>query len=465
MFVYVSSLWCFAVAYWFLYSPMHTGPPQLVLSAERELHNGIVLHNWADTVRCTPKVLHRIPSVLPPKIRIMGAGHSFNALVCSNETVLILKSSGKGCQMTLQEDILLAQASCTIEEAQTFLGPKHRMLHGYGSIQSQTLAGGLMTSLHGMHHKTFGSHVVSLTAILANSTTITITGEKLKYWLSSMGMLGIVTHVSIKTHPFTSMLCKKQWMPIDKAINTFLQSDHLVSIQGINQYNHFFVKECSNESATQFSGIQTTSIWIRFAFDNILQPLFILSNTMRFLYETQLAHTNTIERIDTVNAWMEFPGFVPWRNSEYSIPIQHCNTTIREIMDTHQLTHLLVRRLHAEDNLLAFAPNDSCIIDFNAIYTDIYQDIEAIVHAHGGHTHWGKYFATPFTIPSEFLEYRKQIDPTNKFMNKYTTALINKQQFDYDVPISTGGWVFTVVLASITTILYTIISCINKCKC
>jgi hypothetical protein len=456
---------------------MHSGPPRLILSRDRELHNGIVLHNWADTVRCTPQVIHRSADTLqlpPGKIRVMGAGHSFNGLICSNETVLVLE----GCQMDLTEDTLVAHAGCTIEEAQTFLGPRHRMLHGYGSIQSQTLAGGLMTSLHGMHRHTFGSHVVSLTATLANSSSITITGEELKYWLSSMGMLGVVTHVSIRTFPFTSMLCKKQWMPIDKGLSILLGSDgsngsngsdHLVSLQGINQYDHFFVHECSNESSAEFSEIRSTSMWTRFAFDNILQPLFIVSNTFEFVYQTQLAHFSSMERVDTVNSWMEFPGFVPWRNSEYSVPLSHCNATIRKLMEAQaHLTHLLVRRLHAEDNLLSFAPVDSCIIDFNAVDTyataSIYEDLEAIIHSHGGHTHWGKYFATSFMVPPEFLRYRTQLDPTHKFMNEYTTALINSQQFHYEVPTvvnRAGGWIFSVVIASIISAVW-ICCCINK---
>ena len=123
--------WTLAYAVWYLFSPVYSGAPRVIKSAERPVVSNGVVRNWGDTVACRPKIFRAYKeadiydALDSPRLRVVGSTHSWSALVCSDEAVLILDY----CTMSMEGDVVKASAACKIADVQTFLGEKGKMLH------------------------------------------------------------------------------------------------------------------------------------------------------------------------------------------------------------------------------------------------------------------------------------------------------------------------------------------------
>jgi hypothetical protein len=85
-------------------------------------------------------------------------------------------------------------------------------LRGYGAIMSQTIAGGLATSLHGEHtSSSFGDHLVGLVAITADGSTIEVDDDTRFAWVGATGELGVVVEATLRVWPTSRVLCDRQY--------------------------------------------------------------------------------------------------------------------------------------------------------------------------------------------------------------------------------------------------------------
>ena len=442
----ITFFWTLNTFVWYIYSPMYDGPPRILKSVERPLVHGSVVQNWGNTDKCHPHHIVRakneqdVASALSHgRVRVAGAGHSWTPLICSEDTVVLLDWCGKP---HINSTHVTADAGCTIEQVQAALYPT-RILHGYGGIQYQTLAGGVMTSLHGAQFDSFSSHVTHMRVMLANGTVTDIVGEDLKYWRHSMGMLGIVLQITFKTHPIQSVLVKKQLVTLEESMDALNDS----SLTGLvidavwSKHNThvglFTYSEPKNETLEH---TDAHSDLFSFFYDNIAMPAQILvPGLVSNLDITSGMFTPSTERKSLLDAWDTHMGF-GYPSAEYSVPLAKCYETISRVRDVadKRLVSLYVRKLHADPDILAFASEDSCIVETAYLSLDpdyqkdmfaYHKHVESIIASYGGHTHWGKFYASDFTklhIPESFSVYRRQIDPTDTFMNDYTEQLLNK---------------------------------------
>lgn len=444
---------CWSTVYftWYLYSPIYAGLPTIIKSSERPIMENGIVRNWGDTVTCTPKIYHAkeesdIYEALDNQhLRVLGSTHSWSGLVCSDHAVLTLEY----CTMSLNDTILEASAGCKISDIQIFLGKRQRMLYGFGSIMGQTLAGASLTSLHGVQFDMFTTHVVKIHAILANKSKVEVEGDQLRYWVSSMGMLGIVTDIHLQTYEHSSIIREAKHYDFDKAIE-FIHNDSIqgLAITGVLENDIFYVETFSNIQPSNFTGLKEHSIWTAFLFDNIAQPLFMLfGQTLKIFNFIKIMHREHTERIDMNHAWSHMVGFTSGSGSEYSVPIEKCKETLQKIRDLDMFSHVYIRKVHASHDVLPFAAVDSCCIEPYLFYTYNYkqdyekftQSVEQFIIEAGGRTHWGKQFNSKYEglVPDSFKQYRKETDPNNLFMNNFTRTLLEGRQFTYK-PIVAG---------------------------
>lgn len=462
--------WSTAYFMWYLYSPIYAGLPTIIKSRDRPFVENGVVRNWGDTVKCKPKIYRAekesdiFDAMNQKHLRVLGSTHSWSGLICSEYAILTLEY----CNMTLRNNILEATAGCKISDIQIFLGERGRMLHGFGSIMGQTLAGASLTSLHGAQFDMFSTHILKMHAILANKTKIVVEGDMLRYWISSMGMLGIITDIHVQTFEHSSILREAKYFDFDTAM-TFLHNDSIdgLAITGVLEQDTFYVETFSDIKPSNFTGLKNHSLWTAFAYDNIAQPLFLLfGQSLQVFNFMNLLHTEHSERIETNHAWSHMVGFTSGSGSEYSVPLHKCKDTLQKIRALDMFSHVYIRKLRASQDILTFAHVDSCCIEPYLFYTYNYkhdhkifmEHVEKIVIEAGGKTHWGKIFHLSYgqLVPDEFKEYRKEIDPNGFFMNNFTTTLINGGTFNYK-PVVAGFrsvvWLFAFWTAACVTLL------------
>lgn len=441
--------WTTCYLCWFLYSPLYEGPPLIMKSADRDVELHGVVRNWGDTVSCTPQVVRVSTredvvaairtSVSGTGVRVAGGTHSWSGLICTNETLITLE----GCDMDLQGDTLVASAGCRVNEVQRFLGERDRVLHGFGSIMKQTLGGCIMTSLHGAQFDMFTDHLTALEAVLADGTTARVEGDDLKWWTSSMGMLGVVTKVELNTFAYTSVRRASTFETFDDAIAQLENASlHGLAITGVLESDTFYVEAFSDPQPANFTKLYEHSKWLIFGYDNIVQPLFVLFGwVLRELDITRLQFSEHDERLELTHAWSHIVGYSSGSGSEYSVPLRHCKAALQEMRAMNAYSHVYIRKVRGSDAPLAFAKEDSCTIDPYLFYTYNYgvdyeafmERLEYIVTKYEGRTHWGKKWHLEYgdAVPDAFKAYRAALDPTGVFMNNFTRALLNGERFVY----------------------------------
>ena len=441
-------LWTTCNGVWYLYSPVFGGHPHVLKSIDRVFDADGVVRNWGDTDVCTPSVIRArnkkdvILALQSDHVRMIGSSHSWSGIICSNDTVLSLDF----CNMTLSENILHASAGCKISSIQTYLGKRGRMLHGFGSIMGQTLAGASMTSLHGVQFQMFTTNILEMTAILANRTELIITGEDLKWWRSSMGLLGVVVNMKIKTYEFTSVRRKTMLKNFDDAMDYLNKSLDGLAITGLKET--FAVETFSEIQPANYSTLPHHNKWFLFGYDNIVQPTLMLMGGCS-LFEGILHKIDIIRwittvadvRLDMLHAWSHIVGFSSGSGSEYSVPMVSCKKALEEIQALDRMVYLYIRKVHHTNDVLSFAKVDSCCIEPYLFYSSNYQekymkfmtDVEKIVLAYNGTTHWGKKFHLAYgkMIPVRFKTYRQRLDPGGKFMSTFTQQMFNGEKVDY----------------------------------
>jgi FAD/FMN-containing dehydrogenase len=434
---------------WYLWSPFHFGRPSVLKSVDRPLFDGQTLRNWGDTSVCTPNKIYRPDSVQRVQsivasarhIRVVAGGHSWTPLVCSDDTVLTLQ---RICGMSdIDNDTATFDAGCSIRYAQEQLQLFGKQLHGYGSIQEQSLAGGFMTSLHGVQFESFASHVLSLDAVLANGTLIQT--EDIDLWQGSMGMLGIVVRMTMRIYPSKTVLVTQQASTLEHVLDTMERSDIIgmdaktVWGYGSDVYN-----------LRTFSKPRPASIHIHhdpglqvFLNDNVALPVILLAS--QIVYYLPIAKMyypeHEVERVDITNAWYRFPEY-GGKSAEYAIPLRHCKEAMREIRNVARpyLVTADMRLLKIAPGCLSWVREPSCLFDTTFIDASLFSydtsvvryhtAIENIVYKYGGNTHWGKYHASPYVdtnmpcLPT-FKRARRELDPTDKFLNAFTIAVLN----------------------------------------
>jgi len=446
--ILIGTFWTITYGLWFLNNPVYRGSIRIIKSIDRESIDGNTVRNWGDTDYCKPKnilIANNVSDIEKnmntKNIRLVGGGHSCSPLICSSETVIKLNY----CHMTLSTNILSVDAGCTLEHVNDYLYHRNRTLYGFGGIQYQTIGGSIMTSLHGAQFHAFVDHIVKIKAILANSSIVEITND-LHFWKSSMGMLGIVLEVDIKTYPLIHVKKQTQLLKLSNALN-FLNDTSLegLTIETVLTNNDAYAEVSTYKKVTHEKMPYSTSSDIShtFAFfnDNIVLPAMMIASSMiENIDVTRINFKETNEIHSLLDAWKIHPGH-GYIAAEYSVPLPHCPTVITEIqkMSKHYVVALYIRKLYASNHSLAFAKVDSCIIDtsfWDYQYLDVekrlkayHLDVEQTIFQHNGSVHWGKYFisdSSHINIPDEFKRYREKIDPTDKFLNNFTRDLIYK---------------------------------------
>ncbi len=453
---------CWSICYisWYVASPTYRGPISVLKSVDRLPIQGDTVRNWGDTKACKPthiikaKNVNDIVHVMDhERIRVAGGGHSWSPLICSNDTVVTLDF----CSVpSLVDNIVTVDAGCKIQDVNTYLQQYNRTLHGFGGIQYQTIGGSIMTSLHGSQYVGFSNNIINMSAVVANKTLVSIKDDDLKYWKSSMGMLGIVYSVSLHTFPIVSLNKTCQMTDYTNAIGALNHSHFGATLESFWGMYQDSVQLCTyNDPVEEHITYETGgSNVFAFMYDNIVLPCtLLLSNALRVLDLTKIIHTNSTTRLSILDAWKIESGY-GFVSAEYSVPLDNCLQVVQKIQDVTypHIVAVYIRRLDASSAVLAFAKVNSCVIDISFadyqlihIYEEMkeyHSTVEQIISEHSGSMHWGKYYASntsKIEIDASFKDYRLNIDPSNKFMNSYTTELItgiqnNKRYGRYDEP-------------------------------
>lgn len=418
--------------------------------------------NWSGAQSClplqrlAPANLDELVQVIrqaPGKIRPVGSGHSFSALVPTDGTLLSLSHfSG-----LLEHDAQTLQAEfgggTPMAQMGAPLKAVGQALINMADIDYQTLAGAIATSTHGtgIGFGSYSSQVCGLQLVSAAGEVLDCSRQRNPELFAaacvSLGALGVVTRVRLQNRA-AYRLHERQWIArteelledIDNLkrdnrhweMLVVTHSDYALSV-ALNETEAPNTPPLSpeEEGGNGFVGLIEGLDKYLSDFPELRRSLL---NNMRHLASFD-------ERVDDSYEVFANVRNVRFNEMEYSVPAEHGPACLREILkridDGNLRTWFPIeyRYVQADDLPLSmFEGRDSCAISVHQHYAmdhhNFFAAIEPIFWKYQGRPHWGKLHSLGarqlqalYPRWREFTELRQALDPQGRFVNAHLAGL------------------------------------------
>lgn len=421
--------------------------------------------NWAGNQRCRPTRVSRprgtedvARAVLDAErdglqVRVCGAGHSFTPAVVTDGVLMDLRAMARLRRVHASTGEVTVEAGMTLRELSEVLDRYGRALTNLGDIDSQTVAGAIATSTHGTGRDSGGlaAQVSALTMVLADGTVTTCSAADRPDLLDaarvSLGALGVITEVTVRTEPAFHLHAVERPMPLP---------DVLAGLDELTRDNEHFefywfphtrdtLTKRNNRSDGPGRALSRSRAWV----DDVLvsNHLFGLACRMGRRLPSVIPRVNRLasrllsgrEYVDASYRVFTSPRRVRFLEMEYAVPRADLAAVLDELrgaVDRHDWRisfPVEVRVAPGDEPWLSTANGrDSAYIavhQYPGSGLDAYFDTaERIFVAAAGRPHWGKlhtrnaeYLAGVYPSYARFTELRNELDPRRRFVNEYVT--------------------------------------------
>jgi FAD/FMN-containing dehydrogenase len=393
--------------------------------------------NWAGNIRAAPRIVATPGSLAELRsaileatqrgetVRVAGAGHSFAPLCVTNGTLLDLSNLAGVERIDPETGEATIWAGSRIADLGEPLLAQGRAFSNQGDIDRQAIAGAVSTGTHGTGRKygSFSAAVRAVDLMGADGELVTFDATdpvRLRAASLSLGLLGVLTRVTLATVPAYKLRERTQVLPFDDCLDGFL------------------VEETARRNA---------EFWWLPAHDCCVLKTFWETEEEPFRIEAPEAPPGTVERYlkpDSVDwSWRIYPSTrtFPFVEMEYSLPLAEGPAAMREIRRLMQTHHkectwaVEYRTQPGEQSMLSpTRGKESVTISLHQAmdlpYEPLFRDAEAIFLARDGRPHWGKLqFLTSAEIGDLYPELpafqviRAEMDPQRTFTNDYLARL------------------------------------------
>lgn len=418
----------------------------------------LVWTNWSGHQQCRPRGILRPASEdeladlvqrSAPVVRAAGAGHSFSAIVPTNDILISLEKLTGIQSVDLETRQIKCGAGTPIRE----LGqPLHRLglaLRNQGDVDAQTLAGACATGTHGT-----GLNFGCLATDLLSFRLVTATGEILECdgtqntdlfdaGRVSLGALGVLSQVTVQCCEAFSLHERLGLMDLEECLN---RAQELAEVHRHFEFFHFpyadrVLVKTMNATETP-AGLsmadQREDMLFRWACD--LVRLF--PSLIPFVQRTAMRWYPGRERRDL--SYRVFPSArtVRFNEMEYEVPVEVGVACYREIVELLRRERMAVcfplefRRVKGDALWLSpFFGRDSVSISVHQHHRELFEPlfrlVEPVFWRYEGRPHWGKLHTLSasrlrglYPRWSEFTALRERLDPQGKFLNPHLRQLL-----------------------------------------
>ena len=421
---------------------------------------------------CSPRTEDELRSVLASTtggVRVIGSRMSpgrMLALAAQGDMLLDL-SQLKGL-VVLSEDRATFAAATTLGEIYACLSARGRMLPAApGVIASQTLAGALATGTHGqgLGQSCIADAAVSVRMVLADGSVQEFTPEH--PWFGAvklgLGVLGVVTQVTLRTVPSPVYVCQKGVTSagtLETDVLTWNRDNVMSKAWWFPDQDQVHVWTAQEADETETAAYRAAG--------SVLLEQQVTSSVLNATVEKTLEHMRGDTKIldeqgkpfQTVNRFKDFSDVTgdvyqvfcrgiatPQINVEIGVPLARAGRVVAAIKRWHAETNphmhypVILRATGASDSWLSPAyGHDTCFFGFVVYYAedgslseegvDFLRAVERVLADEGGRPHWGKYFdeslydwSALYPQWGSFRAVQSALDPRHRFDNTFTAAL------------------------------------------
>ena len=423
--------------------------------------------NWSGGVTCKPR------QIVAPKdevelaaavrrsdgpIRAPGTGHSFTPLNETNGTLVDLSAFTGLNSVDVHKETATLSAATPLWRVGPLLYARGFGLKNMGDIDRQTLAGVVGTGTHGTGRtlKSFSAEVAGFRLLLANGELINCSAsENAEIYAAgrtSLGVLGVMTEITMNVRPAYKLMEQNFVMPIDEL---FHKLDVLVND---NRHFEFFwfpysdVAVCKSLNESEEAapaprsaeemherGERVSSDQRAFGAINEVLPYapFLLGPAHR-LFSSLMPGAGKVRWSHEI---FPSPRTTRFNEMEYALPYGKGPDAIREIVAAIRKNRINTgfpieyRSVAGDDVWMSpFYGRESATIavhQYQRVDTKrLFDACEAIFRSYEGRPHWGKRhtrtaaeLAALYPKFDQFRAVRRVLDPKGKFLNAHLRSM------------------------------------------
>jgi len=419
--------------------------------------------NWAGDQRCEPATVERPAAVgevvgaveravaAGRCVRVAGSGHSFTGAALTDGALLSLDRMGALLDADPATGLVRVEAGITLHALSQALAEHGLAMPNLGDIDEQSIAGAISTATHGT-----GATLPNLSAQVRALRLVTAAGEVLELdggedllaARVALGVLGIVTEVTLQTVPAFTLHGVDAPAPLAEVL------DELEARVDGHRHFEFFVFPHADSALTRTNDAvdepPRPRSRLRAYVDDVLltnrafQLSCVIGRTVPSAIPslnrlvTRLAGTST--RVDRSDRIFASPRLVRFTEMEYALPRPVAADAVRAIKATaerHAINFPIEVRFVAPDDALLSPVHEreTAYVAVHAFkgmeWEPYFRAVEAIADEHGGRPHWGKrHFQTAATLAprypgwERFAAVRGRMDPGGVFSNAYTDRVL-----------------------------------------
>ncbi len=425
------------------------------------------IRNWGRTLSFSPKAwvvprretdiaaLVRRASEERQTVRVMGAGHSWTPLIeTSGYLVSLDRLQGLISVQPGRQEVTL-WAGTRLYQATPALWKEGFALTNQGDIDRQSIAGAFSTGTHGTG-KNFG--ILATQAVhyrfidgqgQIHDVYADTDADLFRNLQVSLGLLGIITQVTLKVEKAYYLRLEKRVIPLAEALENFLL------YLDTHRHVEFFWFPYSDKvgiKLMQKSEVPGRASFLkRWVMDGLWEngAFWMLNKFAQYrpswseaLCRFAGANMGAEVRIDRSYKVFATARWVRFREMEYGVPVEAGPEVLREIdrwIRRHQpAVSFPIEYRYVKGDNIPLSPaygGDRIFIAVHAYYRMPYEPyfkgVEEIFQAYGGRPHWGKmhtaspaYIAQVYPELPRFLEWCERYDPSGVFRTPYFERLL-----------------------------------------
>jgi L-gulonolactone oxidase len=395
------------------------------------------------------------------KIRVFGTKQSSADIASGLETLIDITTYNKILSYNDLEHTITVQSGVILGDLLEAIETKGWCIPCLPDINTITIGGALATGTHGTSGKLLCEYMTECSMVLADGSLKRITqkDELIDAVRVSLGVLGVMSEITFKCEPIYTLHVKEgpeddsEWLP---KIKQRLQKHDFLRILWLPHTDKGYVitgdKIDPNTEITENLGPaylkhRRTASKILYKYSHIFPWTTAIANKLlyRGFFSSTKEHKGSLYQATVTKSRGSTIELAEWTIGMDIFPkvFEELKTEINK-WSNKSFIHIPmdVRFVYKDKSWLSYAYGEDTVtmgcVSRNAATADTYEafkSIEKVFLKYGGRPHWGKRFVAKDATLSkiydrweDFKVLRKELDPTNKFLNPYLTELLNEKE-------------------------------------
>ena len=423
--------------------------------------------NWAGNQTCAPVVQAR-PSIEAEiedlvkdaaadgrRVKVVGAGHSFTGIACTDGTLVDLRDYGRVLGHDATNHTITVEAGITLSKLCDELDARGLALENMGDIAYQSIAGATSTATHGTGTR-FGnlsSRIVGLRLVTGDGSVVECSADENPDVFAvarvGLGALGIISTVTLQCVPAFRLHAVEEAQPVDDVLRDFDgfmdSTDHV----------EFYWVPGTRWALTKRNRRTGEPAAPRSRRREFIDDIVVSNGAFGLMCRLgrrwpravprlakALPSAANVEYTDRSDKVFTSPRLVRFYEMEYAIQrdaVPEALNRVRALVDRLNvpISFPVEVRVVAPDDIplsTAYGRATGYIavhVYRGTPYDQYFQGVEAIMDDYEGRPHWGKmHFQSAATLAPRYPEWesfravRDTLDPERRFANPYLDRVL-----------------------------------------